>query len=141
MEFAVGDHGAVGSLFEKLHDLLAFAGQGGPTGFGVGVLLQAADVASFELKIDLLEASLGGGADGIRLVGDLDGAGAVEKGLLPNVEENGVEVGSGHGRVAIAGASGYAGRGVTSMQRAYVKGLDSILRPGLLDTYPGTLGN
>ena len=115
MEFAIGHNGNVGALFEKLHYLLTFAGQSGPTGFGVGVLLQAANVASFKLKIDLLKAAFGGGANGIRLPGDLDGPGVFEEGLLPNVEEDGVEVRSGHGSLPIATASGYAGEDVTSM--------------------------
>ena len=90
-EFAVGDDGEITTVGKKLHDLGALASELCPTGGGFGILFQAAVVGTFESEIDLSEATFGGAADWIGLVGNSDSIGAIDESLSPDGEEDFVQ--------------------------------------------------
>jgi len=96
MYFPIGHHGNILSRFEELHDFFAFPGYRCPARFGIGILFEASKIATLELKIDLLEFSLCGGAnrEGVPCKGN--GLFVFDKRLTPNGEE-GVFEGNGHG--------------------------------------------
>lgn len=92
-EFASNNHGDVPAGGEELHDLGAFAGHFGPSGFGLGILFEGAIGHAIEFEIDLGEPALGGAADGIECTGESDSFGAVNKSLAPDREEGVVQAG------------------------------------------------
>ena len=96
MDSAVDDDGNVASVFEELHDFGAFAGEGGPAGFRVGVLFKGAELAAFEAEVDLPEFLLRGGADREGCARNGDGAGVLDHDLAEHGAEGGFEI-AGHG--------------------------------------------
>jgi hypothetical protein len=91
--FSVADGGDVAAGDEELHDLGAFAGEGGPARGGCRVLLEAADALTGKVEIDLGELALGGGLDGIGIIADEYAIFAFDEYLTPDGEESFVEVG------------------------------------------------
>jgi hypothetical protein len=83
-ELAVGDDGDVAASVEELHHALAGARKLCPARFGVGVLLETAELPSFERKIHLDQAAAGCAPDGNRVTFQFDGLSLVDQGLLPN---------------------------------------------------------
>lgn len=59
-------------MLQELHHLFAGTSHLGPTGIGVGILLEAANVFAVGLEVDLRETIFCGAADGVLLGAELD---------------------------------------------------------------------
>ena len=76
-----------------MHDFCPFACELRPAGFGLGILLESAIGDFVEFEIHLSEAVLGGAAYREGLAAKRDLLGAINKGLLPDGDEGGVQSG------------------------------------------------
>ena len=88
VDLAVHDHGDVGAVFQKLHDVFSFSCHGGPARFCGGILFEAAEASFAKCKIDLLESSALGGFDGVDVLVHLHGCYVFDHGLAPDGEKN-----------------------------------------------------
>jgi hypothetical protein len=71
VDLAVHDHGDVGAVFQKLHDVFSFSCHGRPARFCGGILFEAAEASFAKCKIDLLESPALRGFDGVGVVVEL----------------------------------------------------------------------
>jgi hypothetical protein len=91
LNFSVRDDGNIFSGLEELHNRLAFPGQFRPSGFGVRILLQAAQFSTFESEIYLFQFALGRLPNRTSFAVNLDGFLFVDQTLLPDGQKNGFE--------------------------------------------------